>query len=75
MARTKSNKLKCTDKVFLKKQKGIVKDVLKRLFSSVSKGRGVVGVSLPIRIFEPRSIAERISDIWGYAHEYLTKAS
>lgn len=34
-----------------------------------------MGVSLPIRIFEPRSIVERISDIWGYAYEYLTKAA
>jgi len=38
-------------------------------------GNGVVGVSLPIRIFEPRSLCERISDIWGFSHAYLDKAS
>ena len=49
--------------------------MLKRLASSIVKGRGVVGVSLPIRIFEPRSLVERISDIWGFAPLYLTKAA
>ncbi len=32
-------------------------------------------VSLPVRIFEPRSLIERICDNWSYAPTYLTKVS
>ena len=39
------------------------------------EGKNVVGISLPVRIFEPRSILERITDWWCTGPEYLTKAS
>jgi len=32
-------------------------------------------VSLPVRIFEPRSLIERISDMWKTAPTFLTKAA
>ena len=32
----------------------------------------MVGVSLPIRIFEPRSTIERITDLWGYWVPFLS---
>lgn len=69
---TKDGELKITDKESLKNQEGIVSDVLKRLAKSIAEGRGVVGVSLPIRIFEPRSLVERITDWWAFAPVYLT---
>eukprot|EP00331_Platyophrya_macrostoma_P013436 CAMPEP_0176433954 /NCGR_PEP_ID=MMETSP0127-20121128/16369_1 /TAXON_ID=938130 /ORGANISM="Platyophrya macrostoma, Strain WH" /LENGTH=665 /DNA_ID=CAMNT_0017816559 /DNA_START=41 /DNA_END=2038 /DNA_ORIENTATION=- len=72
---TKEGELKITDKESLKNQEGIVSDVLKRLAKSLAEGRGVVGVSLPIRIFEPRSLVERITDWWAFAPVYLTPAA
>lgn len=72
---TKTGELKITDKEVLKSQEGIVGDVLKRLAKSIAEGRGVVGVSLPIRIFEPRSLVERITDWWSFAPIYLTPAA
>jgi len=33
----------------------------------------MVGVSLPVRIFEPRSTIERITDLWGYLINYVSK--
>jgi hypothetical protein len=35
----------------------------------------MVGVSLPVRIFEPRSMIERIGDWWAYAPIYLTPSA
>jgi len=71
---TKTGELKLVDEEILKKQKGIVYDVLKRLAQSIAEGRGVVGVSLPVRIFEPRSLLERICDWWTFLPNYLVPA-
>ena len=38
-------------------------------------GKNIVGVSLPVRIFEPRSTLERMLDAWCTAPLYLTKAA
>jgi hypothetical protein len=35
----------------------------------------MVGVSLPVRIFEPRSMIERINDFWAYTPLYLSAAA
>lgn len=34
-----------------------------------------MSLSLPSRIFEPRSIVERIIDCWSFGPVYLTKAA
>jgi hypothetical protein len=46
----------------LKKFEGIIGDLIKGVAESMAQGRGIVGVSLPIRIFEPRSSLERMVD-------------
>lgn len=38
---------------------------------SLKEGRGVVGVSLPVRIFEPRSTIERIVDWFSFIPTFL----
>lgn len=38
------------------------------------QGRGIVGVSLPCKIFEPTSLVERITRWWGFLPLYLAKA-
>lgn len=48
-------------------------EMIKKITQSISEGRGMIGVSLPIRIFEPRSTIERITDAWGYAVHFLSK--
>jgi len=49
--------------------------VIKKLAKNIYDGKGVVGISLPVRIFEPRSTLERIIDWWSFAPTYLTKAA
>ena len=69
-----NGELLCSDPKLLTSQKGIIKDLIISLTSSLSEGRGIVGVSLPIRVFEPRSTIERIVDWWAYIPLYIHKA-
>lgn len=39
------------------------------------EGKGIVAVSLPVRIFEKRSTIERICDLWCTAPTFLRKAA
>jgi len=58
----------------LEKSKGIVSYVVKEIAKCIFTGRGVVGISLPVRIFEPRSALEKVLDGFSFAPEYLSKA-
>lgn len=66
--------LQCVDKKMLEKSKGIVSYVLKEIAKCIFTGRGVVGISLPVRIFEPRSALERVLDGFSFAPTYFKKA-
>ena len=67
--------LVCYDKEALDKQKGVLVDVLKQLTINLFKGLTIAHISLPIKIFEPRSTLQRIVDIWSFAPKYLNKAA
>ena len=70
----KNGILQCVDRKMLEKSKGIVSYVVKEIAKCIFTGRGVVGISLPVRIFEPRSALERVLDGFSYAPNFLTKA-
>ena len=72
---TPEGELKLVDENMIKQQRGVVMEVAKQLVKSLADGRGVVGLSLPVRIFEPRSTLERIVDWWSFAPTYLTAAA
>ncbi|ETV94450.1 hypothetical protein H310_11779 [Aphanomyces invadans] len=63
------------DKEVLKKQQGVVKDIMLQLGAQLLSGKLAVRLSLPIRLFEPRSLLERIPDAWAYAPTLLAKAA
>jgi len=67
-------KILCKDQTFLDRQKDIILDLMKQTAKNILKGREVVEVSLPVRIFEPRSALERFLDIFAYAPYYMTRA-
>jgi len=48
---------------------------MKRAGKQLLEGKNMVGLSLPVKIFEPRSTLTRLTDIWGTAYEYLNKAA
>jgi len=70
---TKSGEFKVIDRDKLSRYKGLISEMIKKISASVAEGRGMVGVSLPVRIFEPRSTIERITDLWGYLTNYVSK--
>lgn len=61
-----------TDKSISNKFKGIVGDMMKSLFYSIISGKPV---SLPVRIFEPKSTLQRITESWAFAPDFLRKAN
>ena len=63
----------CINQEKLDKQSGIIKEVITRLTKCIWSGT-VMSLSLPIRIFEPRSMLERYTDWFSFAPELLTKA-
>jgi len=63
----------CKDEEVVKKQSGIFSEMAKQ-FTKGLMGSGTISLSLPIRIFEPRSMLERYVDWWCYAPVYLKKA-
>lgn len=71
----KTGDLKLTNKELKDKQKGVLITVLKEAASKIMEGKGIVGLSLPVRIFEPRSSIERITDLFTYCNHYLTRAA
>jgi hypothetical protein len=67
--------LKCVDKEILNRQKGVVASLLAQVATCFFQKGGFVRVSLPVRVFEPRSTLDKIADPWRTAPFYLTKAA
>lgn len=72
---TKSGGVECCNPDEIKSQEGIVTELLKTAGKTLMEGKNVVGVSLPVRIFEPRSSIERMADIWSFGPIYLNRAA
>lgn len=67
--------LVCTDQEAMERQKGVLVDVVKQLAVTLLKGLTIAHISLPIKIFEPRSSIQRIVDLWSFAPKYLRAAA
>lgn len=67
--------LVCTDQETLAKQHGVLTNVAKQLVVILLKGLSISHISLPIKIFEPRSALQRIIDFFSAAPMFLTLAS
>ena len=71
----KTGDLKLMDKDLRDKQKGVLVSVVKEAATKLIDGKGIVGLSLPVRIFEARSSIERICDLFLYSNHYLSRAA
>ena len=49
-------------------------DMIKNLGTNIMSGKKITGLSLPVRIFEPRSTIERIADAFHYLPHFLERA-
>ena len=63
----------CLNQEVVDKQSGIIKEVITQLSKCLWSGTAM-SLSLPIRIFEPRSMLERYTDWFSFAPDLLTKA-
>ena len=50
-------------------------DVLKQLAITLLKGLTLAHISLPIKIFEPRSAIQRLVDMWSFEPLFLNRAA
>lgn len=73
--RTDDGELKLVNQEVIDSQKGILGEVIKKAMVSIFTGQGMVGMSLPVRIFEPRSTMQRIADNMVYIPNYLKRAN
>ena len=60
-----------TDARVIENQRGVILDVIKSVAACMVKGKGIIGLSLPIRLFEPRSTIERMLDRWAFVPVFL----
>ncbi|KAF4321723.1 hypothetical protein BBO99_00004288 [Phytophthora kernoviae] len=78
MGSFKQNKrggLQFQDRETLKRQQGVFKEVMMQVGSQILSGKLSVRASLPIHIFEPKSLLERVANGWNYAPTVLKKAA
>ena len=45
------------------------------IITRLAKAGTTTGISLPVRIFEPRSVVEKLSDFWTFAPIFLNHAA
>lgn len=67
------NGVYCLNQEIVDKQSGIIKEVITQLTKCIWSGTAM-SLSLPIRIFEPRSMLERYTDWFAFAPTLLDKA-
>eukprot|EP00826_Nyctotherus_ovalis_P045740 TRINITY_DN5091_c0_g2_i1.p1 TRINITY_DN5091_c0_g2~~TRINITY_DN5091_c0_g2_i1.p1 ORF type:complete len:501 (-),score=132.62 TRINITY_DN5091_c0_g2_i1:126-1628(-) len=67
----KQGGLMCIDKGILKRQSGVIATMIGQLITTMCISK----ISLPVRIFEPRTALERIADLWRCAPIYLSAAA
>ena len=66
--------LECHDEKIKEANKGVIPFIIKELAKNVLTGKGIVSISLPVRIFQPISLLERILDAISFAPTYFKKA-
>jgi hypothetical protein len=70
-----NGELKLINAEIIESQSGILGEVIKKAMKAFFTGQGLVGMSLPIKIFEPRSTLQRITDNFCYITTFLKKAN
>lgn len=75
VSRYKAGGMLCNNKEDMAAQKGVAKDLLASFGSNLLHGRSLISISLPVRIFEPRSFLQRIPDAWAFAPVFLSRAA
>ena len=70
-----SDGLEFTDQEFIQKQSGIISELLSKVGKNIISGNGIMNVSLPIRIFDERSLLEVFAFQSSLAPYFLEKGA
>jgi hypothetical protein len=65
----------CVDEEAMNKQKGVLVSVMKQLTVNFFKGVPISHISLPVKIFETRSMVQRIVDLFAFVPRYIIEAA
>eukprot|EP00823_Brevimastigomonas_motovehiculus_P008100 TRINITY_DN736_c0_g1_i1.p1 TRINITY_DN736_c0_g1~~TRINITY_DN736_c0_g1_i1.p1 ORF type:complete len:445 (-),score=115.35 TRINITY_DN736_c0_g1_i1:164-1438(-) len=75
ISRFKSGGMQFTDTTQRSIQMQVLKDLVSQFGSNLLQGKSVINVSFPVKIFEPRSFLQRLTDSWVFAPAFLNKAA
>ncbi|KAK4535161.1 hypothetical protein CDCA_CDCA04G1186 [Cyanidium caldarium] len=64
-----------TDRAELERQRHVVGHMLRQVGNNFMEGKDLVNLSLPIRLFEPRSFMQRLTEDWSYCTLFLRAAA
>lgn len=67
--------LRCVNEEAMERQKGVFASIVREFAKSFFKGQGISHISLPVKMFEPRSTLQRVVDCLSYAPLYLKRAA
>lgn len=56
-------------------QKDVIKYIFKQIGSNILKGKSIMSMSLPVDIFDNKSLLERMMGSYGYVPIFITKAA
>ena len=70
----KNGCLECTDEKIIEANQGVIPYVVKQMAKNMFTGQSVVAISLPVRIFQPKSLLERILDAFSFVPTFMKKA-
>jgi len=70
----KNGELKVINEDIKERQRGVLKEVFANMATKILEGKNVTGLSLPVRIFEPRSHMERLLDNYHFFPHYMNLA-
>lgn len=65
----------CHNQDEMSHQSGFIMEVIQKSGKTMMDGRDIVSVSLPLQIFESRSMVEKICDLWCTGPHFLKLAS
>lgn len=59
----------------IKEQKAMLMSIIKRIGSNIVGGRSIMNVSMPVQIFEQRSMIQRLARSLGHAPNFFERAA
>lgn len=71
---TQNLELRFINEKLIQSQKDILRFVIKQIGANLISGKSVLNVSLPVDIFEPRTILERSAADFGKCPDYLLRS-